>query len=76
MEAWRNSGHVKDYVDEWHTHPGARPMPSKTERTEILRRSTEHRDEPLLELIVGSRSVYAGMALRREYCPLVTVHSL
>jgi len=71
--AWRRSDHLVDYVGEWHTHPETRPTPSRTDRIELLRRGTEHKSEALLELIVGTEAVWAGIAAHEKYEPLRTI---
>lgn len=70
---WRNSGQLIDYVGEWHTHPEPHPLPSRLDRDELCRRSCQHRFEALVELIIGSRSVYAALAAREEYSRLAPV---
>lgn len=70
---WRNSGRLVDYVGEWHTHPEPHPLPSRLDRSELCRRSYQYYSEPLVELIIGSSSVYAALAAREKYVHLAPV---
>jgi integrative and conjugative element protein (TIGR02256 family) len=65
--AWKSSRQVMDYVGEWHTHPEPHPSPSGVDRSELLRRSREHRGESLVELILGWEGVYVGMVWGGSY---------
>ena len=71
--AWRDSEHRVDYVGEWHTHPESNPSPSAVDRHELVRRSIEHRDDFLVELILGFDAVWFGMAGRKHYVPLKAI---
>jgi integrative and conjugative element protein (TIGR02256 family) len=68
--AWKTSGKSIDYLGEWHTHPEADPVPSIIDRREMIRRSKEHRQESLVELIVGTHGLWSGIVLAGRYTPL------
>jgi integrative and conjugative element protein (TIGR02256 family) len=70
---WKTSGKTIDYLGEWHTHPEASPMPSGIDRSEMIRRSNEHRSEVLVELIVGTHSIWLGIARGGRYIPLIAM---
>lgn len=70
-QAWRVSGRRVDYLGEWHTHPQAHPLPSLIDRSELIRRSIEHRREPIVELIIGTEALWSGMVIAGRYVPLV-----
>ena len=73
--AWQASGRTVDYVGEWHTHPEAHPSPSAIDRAELIRRSIEHRREPLIELIIGTDSLWSGMVIAGRCVPLIPLNA-
>lgn len=74
-KAWRESGRTMDYLGEWHTHPESHPRPSTIDRSELLRRSIEHRRESLVELIIGTQALWSGMVVAGRYVPLITINA-
>ena len=58
--AWRNSGKIKSYIGEWHTHPEDNPSPSYTDlQSWKLIKS----DIPLLFMIQGRKSCWCGVKI-------------
>ena len=70
---WKRSGCLVDYLGEWHSHPQEFPTPSGIDRREMIRRSCAHREEMLLELIVGECGVYAAVVDQGRYAALKVV---
>lgn len=52
-ERWLSSGHILDYVGEWHTHPQTSPSPSTIDIGEWRKISTLSGEEQMLFLILG-----------------------
>jgi integrative and conjugative element protein (TIGR02256 family) len=59
LEAWRGSAGTCGYLGEWHTHPEARPIPSRIDRHDWSRRLVEDVVGARLSLfvIVGTRAL-------------------
>lgn len=70
-ETWRTSGCFIDYVGDWHTHPEPSPTPSSVDIEQW--RSLEGRTilDPLLELIIGTKEIWAGLIIRGKVRALI-----
>lgn len=63
-DAWRRSHHTQTYVGEWHTHPEDHPSPSWLDRRTWSNVMRNHRDGPVLFLIVGRQEFWIGLGNR------------
>lgn len=68
LDAWRASGGTCGYLGEWHTHPEARPIPSRVDRDDWSRRLAEDVVGARLSLfvIVGTRFLGAWIGDRQS----------
>jgi integrative and conjugative element protein (TIGR02256 family) len=68
LEAWRGSAGTCGYLGEWHTHPEARPIPSRVDRNDWSRRLVEDVVGARLSLfvIVGTQALGAWIGDRQS----------
>lgn len=57
---WRSSSRLIDYLGEWHTHPEQHPHPSGLDIGECLRVTLTYPRKPILEVVMGTDSMWVG----------------
>ena len=57
---WVSSSRLIDYLGEWHTHPEMHPHPSGLDIGECIRVTLTYPRKPILEVVVGTNSMWVG----------------
>lgn len=63
LDRWGRSGHIVDYLGEWHTHPEEDPRPSSID-LDAWRAIYGHRSVPMIFIIVGWGHQWLGVGQR------------
>jgi len=60
LREWLRSGHMIDWIGEWHTHPGGRAWPSSID-LRGWRATTRHTGKTMVFVIFDAGSHYVGL---------------